>query len=52
MFPARGYIAIQTRATVQGVGNLFSPPPDVNCETTEDEEEMGEKRRRFLSSLV
>ena len=48
MFPARGYIVIQT-SHVQGAGNLFSPPPDVNCETTEARRRNGREKEEVLS---
>lgn len=48
MFPARGYIVIQT-SHVQGAGNLFSPPPDVNCETTEAGRRNGSEKEEVLS---
>lgn len=48
MFPARGYIVIQT-SHVQGAGNLFSPPPDVNYETTEAWRRNGREKEEVLS---
>lgn len=48
MFPARGYIVIQT-SHVQGAGNLISPPPEVNCETTEAWRRNGREKGEVLS---